>query len=506
MIPLATWWRRSIGLRIVTGTVVLTAIVVMLTTTFLLASISDGLTDNRVDAAIGEAQSGFSYAQQSLDASIGADRNPSGDDLIDVIDQLVDRSGPDRRFEVVMEGPLIEDSERPVRSSSIVARAAVPPDLVFEVENTRGTLWTYTSMQVDGETVPALAVGSQIQIPRSGDSFAMYYVFDLSDISATLDFVRRTVLIASLSMVVLVGAVAWLMSRQVLAPVRLVREAAERYSSGRLEERLAVKGEDDIARLSSSFNQMAANLEQQIRQLEELGRLQRQFVSDVSHELRTPLTTVSMASELLHERRDDFDAEMKRSIELLKTELDHYQRLLVDLLEVSQFDAGAAVLDALEVDLVSLARKVVENIGRIPQSMTVTVECAEPSLLAVVDRRRIERILRNLVGNAVAHSSARQVRVVIAQDAGLVSIVVEDDGVGIQASERDLVFERFWRADPSRTGEGTGLGLAIAREDAELHGGSLELDDHRTHGTRFILTLPQHPSGGPDDAPREVNE
>ncbi len=143
--------------------------------------------------------------------------------------------------------------------------------------------------------------------------------------------------------------------------MRMARRIAERLAAGRLEERMQVRGTDDLARLAISFNQMASNLQRQIRRLEELSRLQRRFVSDVSHELRTPLTTVRMAADLLHESRDDFDPISRRSVELLQNELNRFEELLADLLEISRFDAGAAALDLDEVDLRDIVLRVLEG-------------------------------------------------------------------------------------------------------------------------------------------------
>lgn len=491
MKKVVAWWRRSIQLRVVTQTVVLSTIIIAITTMWLIGRIAEGMTSNRVDAAIGEAESGFIYAQQNLDASAANNQTPTGDDLNDVINRVIDRTGPDRRFEIVLEGPLVGESQRPIRSSSLAVRSALPNDLTKSVEADRGTLWSFTSMQVDRETVPSVAIGSQIYVPSSGDSYAMYYVFPLADLVATLELIQRTIIAGSLGMIFLVGGVAWLMSRQVLTPVRMVRRVAEDFSGGHLEQRLSVKGDDDIARLGTSFNQMAENIQAQISRLEELSRLQQQFVSDVSHELRTPLATVSMASEMLYEQRDQYDSQSKRAIELLKEQLDHYEHLLVDLLEISYFDAGAAVLDTVETDLVVLVNRVIANLGVPPGNMELVLETDVPVVNIDGDRRRLERIVRNLIGNAFNHSRAKTVRVKMNSDPDSVTLRVIDDGVGIAAKDLDFVFERFWRADPSRTGESTGLGLAIAREDAELHGGALVVNSQVGSGTEFVLTLPK---------------
>jgi len=144
----------------------------------------------------------------------------------------------------------------------------------------------------------------------------------------------------------------------------MARRIAERLAAGKLEERMQVRGTDDLARLAVSFNKMASNLQRQIRRLEELSRLQRRFVSDVSHELRTPLTTVRMAADLLHESRDQFDPISRRSVELLQNELNRFEELLADLLEISRFDAGAAALDLEDVDLRDIVNRVLEDVVR----------------------------------------------------------------------------------------------------------------------------------------------
>src|SRR5205085_11386980 len=143
----------------------------------------------------------------------------------------------------------------------------------------------------------------------------------------------------------LFGGIAWLVTRQIVKPVQHTARIAEMLSAGRLQERLAIRGVDELAKLGTSFNKMADNLQRQIRELEDLSRVQRRFVSDVSHELRTPLTTVRMAADVLHEARDSFDSATARSAELLQTQLDRFEALLSDLLEISRFDAGAATLD-----------------------------------------------------------------------------------------------------------------------------------------------------------------
>jgi two-component system sensor histidine kinase MtrB len=257
---------------------------------------------------------------------------------------------------------------------------------------------------------------------------------------------------------------------------------------------MKVDGEDDLALLAASFNQMAANLQRQIVRLEEMSRLQRRFTSDVSHELRTPLTTVRMAADLIFAERDEFDPAVARSAELLQAELDRFESLLTDLLEISRFDAGFAALDAEHSDLVPIIERVAERLAGLAEVVGVVIQLQLPDtpVIAEIDPRRVERVLRNLVGNAVEHGEARPVVITLASDDAAVAITVRDHGVGLKPGEERLVFNRFWRADPSRARQtgGTGLGLSISVEDARLHGGWLEAWGTPGGGAQFRLTLP----------------
>jgi two-component system sensor histidine kinase MtrB len=266
-----------------------------------------------------------------------------------------------------------------------------------------------------------------------------------------------------------------------------------------------VRGDDDIARLATSFNQMAASLQKQIRQLEELSRVQRRFVSDVSHELRTPLTTVRMAGDVLHDARERFDAPTARAAELLQRELDRFEMLLADLLEISRFDAGAAVLDLEDVDLVALARRVADSTRPLAEARgtSVVVRAGSRPCVAEVDPRRVERIVRNLVTNAIDHADSSDVEIVVESDDEATALAVRDHGVGLRPGEAVMVFNRFWRADPARarTSGGTGLGLSISLEDAHLHGGWLQAWGEPGGGAQFRLTLPRRAGDRLDSSP-----
>jgi two-component system sensor histidine kinase MtrB len=240
---------------------------------------------------------------------------------------------------------------------------------------------------------------------------------------------------------------------------------------------------------------MATNLQRQIRQLEELSRVQRRFVSDVSHELRTPLTTVRLAGAVLHDARVGFDSEARRAAELLQRELDRFETLLVDLLEISRFDAGAAALDLDDINLTDVARRVVDSTRALADASSthVVVHAPDTPCVAEADVRRVERIVRNLVTNAIDHAESREIVVTVAADEQAAAIAVRDHGVGLAVGESAMVFNRFWRADPARarTSGGTGLGLAISLEDTHLHGGWLQAWGKPHEGAQFRLTLPR---------------
>ena len=294
-----------------------------------------------------------------------------------------------------------------------------------------------------------------------------------------------------MGMVRMVGFVAWRVARQVVDPLRLARRTAERFAAGHLEQRMHVHGKDDIARLTKSFNQMAESLQSQIRRLENLSRVQQRFVSDVSHELRTPLTTVQMAGDILYSGRWRFAAQSRRSAELLHAELERFESLLSDLLDLSRFDAGAAQLELSRVDLSDFAWTASQDESFARAGIAVAPRGHEVPAIVPADPRRVDRIVRNLTANAAKYSGADRVDIIVAQNDDVVSLSVRDNGVGLDPEGVRRVFDRFWRADPARTQGGTGLGLAIAREDAALHGGVLDVWSQPGEGAEFILTLPK---------------
>ena len=503
-----TFWRRSIQARVVASTLVLAAAVISVVGWFLLQQTREGLLDHRVDAVVAESDDATASARNLLAAS-----RQSGNDAVqqqqDLAGILIQR-GETRGFSVVLVGPAEPGSrisDGGLNFTSGLDTSSVPLSLEKHFDDAgAGTAWTYTTIRStdDGATTetPGIAVGSQVQLPADSETYTLYYLFPLDEQEETLALVTRASLTAATLLLVLVAGMTWLVTRQVVTPIRMARRVAERLAAGQLQERLKVSGEDDLARLATSFNQMASNLQRQIRQLEELSRVQRRFVSDVSHELRTPLTTVRMASDVLHDAREGFDPTTARAAELLQTELDRFETLLADLLEISRFDAGAAVLELDDVNLVDVAHRIVDATRPLAEQRGVQVLVEEPDqpCLAQADVRRVERIVRNLVTNAIDHAAADGPDAIVVHVAGddhAAAIAVRDHGVGLAPGEASMVFNRFWRADPARarTSGGTGLGLSIALEDTHLHGGWLQAWGRPGEGAQFRLTLPRRAGG-----------
>jgi len=486
---LARLWRRSIQLRVVVSTLALSTVFIGATGWALTADVSDSLAASRRASAAAEVRLAITSAQSELDSTVDSAPAAQGQVLNSLVESVNEVEGSARAYELVLEGPLGAD-DVPVRSSVALTSGSVPAALRRTVVSRDGTYASYSSMSERGSEKwhPAVVVGSRLHAPRTGDTYALFYLFSMQDQEKTLALVRQALLFGGGAAVLMVGGIAFLVSRQVLSPVRLARRIAEQYARGELEVRTAVEGEDDIARLNASFNKMAASLQSQITRLQRLSEVQQRFVSDVSHELRTPLTTVQMAGSLLFEQRDQFDPVTARSAELLKTELDRFEDLLANLLVLSRFDAEAAELDVESVDLRALAQAAATD--RALEGLDVRLVGSTEPAIVQADRQRIERVLRNLLTNAKKYSGSNRIELEVAEHEDRVSVAVRDFGIGLTADQVSQVFERFWRADPARTEGGTGLGLAIARGDVELHGGSLRVWSRPGEGTEFIITLP----------------
>ena len=501
-------WHRSLQLRVVSTTLVLSALVIAVLGFFLVQSIEAGLLASAENSARNQLQNGASFAFDQSNLHVLEQPDTQFDALSTaqtIATALQKTSGNTGSYLVFIQltdgGPV---GVQWVGPRNVNVTATIPFEVVSEVGHEQrlhrfdndnpATPWfeptTLTYAPGLGAASPALAAGVPL-----GPYYQLYYVFPFTQQQSFLLLIQRILVGVGLALIVLLAAIASLVTRWVVLPVRHAAQAAQRVSAGHLEERMQVLGVDDLAALATSFNDMAASLQAKLRELEELSQFQRQFVSDVSHELRTPLQTITFAADLLYESRAGLDPSGVRSAELLQSQLERFKALLVDLLEFSKYDAGVATLEAELVDVCDLVRHSADDAQQLAERRGSRIEFRLPATgcFAEVDRRRVERILRNLLGNAVEHGEGKDVVVTTAMDSDAVAVSVRDYGVGLRPGDEQRVFERFWRADPARarsTG-GTGLGLAISLEDARLHGGWLQAWGEPGKGSVFRLTLPR---------------
>ena len=491
-------WRSSMQLRVVTSALVVGVLTVGALGAYLTDAMRDGLYERRAAEVDLESAQSTQQARSTLDASPAANATEAQSLLFDLFSML-QTTGSSRDVFLWQAGGSSTVGFLDLSTNPQLVDLVTPEMRAATVTADGEQYLQSVGTPVDpadpaSPVVPGIVVGSTVEVPVAG-TYELYYLYDLEADQETLRFLQSVLLVGALVLLALLVGITALVTRQAVLPVRQAATVAERLADGRLDERLPVKGHDEMASLAHSFNEMARSLQDQIGRMEELSMLQRRFVSDVSHELRTPLTTIRMASEVLHSSREDFDPVSKRSTELLQTQLDRFEDLLADLLEISRFDAGAAVLDAERRDLRDVVNAAVDHAAPLAERKGVwlSVHLGDEPVTADVDPRRVERIVRNLVVNAIEHAEERPVEITVEGDGHAVAVAVRDHGVGMTADEVQHVFDRFWRADPARarTTGGTGLGLAISLEDAHLHGGWLEAWGRPGRGASFRLTLPR---------------
>jgi two-component system sensor histidine kinase MtrB len=364
---------------------------------------------------------------------------------------------------------------RSFSSSLSLGPAQVPADLKGLVAE--GQL-AYEREEING--LRYLVVGGRV--PTSNTE--LYYFFSeerLWDELAQL----RNILLSVLGVVILLGGlVGALLARRMLRPVARASVAAHSLAEGLLDTRLPVESKDEFGAWAASFNEMAEALEAKITALSQAQARERRFTSDVSHELRTPLTALVAEASLLAEHLDDMPEDARRPAELLVNDVGRLRDLVEDLMEISRLDAGEARVRGEPVDIGSLVATAVRS-----RRWDDRVSIDREDLVLTTDPRRLERIVANLIGNALEHAG-RDVSVRVGRDGLGAFVEVTDTGPGIPPDRLPHVFDRFYKADSSRAGPGSGLGLAIALENARLLGGDLDVWSEVGRGTRFTLRLP----------------
>lgn len=500
-------WRKSLTFRFLLATGVLTTIVVVIVSLVTLTQVRDGLVEQRQESAITTAQAGLLTAIRAANslpiANNQADRAASVDAIVAAVAAPAGTSGS---FEVLLLAtPGKSPTGTPERGTNQISDTSIPVALRSSVDQEQSLVWQISQLEfLDGQSTPGIVVGAPIYLSGIGQ-YELYQLFPLSQEIETLALTSSSIAWSGLVMIVALIVITLFLTRQIIGPIRQAAESAERLRSGRLTERLAVRGEDELARLADSFNQMAVSLQEQIRQLERVSKVQQRFVSDVSHELRTPLTTIRMASELLYASSDDFDPSTARAVELLQQQSERFENLLNDLLEISRIDAGTAKVELEEIHLLDLVERVLDSLSAVIEKLDIDLELMGLEEVGIIhcDVRRTERIVRNLISNAIEHAQGQLVVIAAGSNNQSIALSVRDYGVGLQPGESSLVFNRFWRADPSRqrTLGGTGLGLAISLEDARVQGGWLDADGVPQGGAHFRLTLPRAVGNEITDSP-----
>jgi two-component system sensor histidine kinase MtrB len=478
----------------------LAASVVILTTTglFLLDQSSRGILARKTQTSLAQATAVVTTLRSQI-ASRDLRSTSPNEQVAQLARESAARGQVGNQYHLLVETPVAQ-----IGSADLSAQS-IPDSLREAVRNSDGlwstpTLISYTNGR---QSEPGLIVAAQLTVSGS-EPYPIFLLFPTTAEQQTLAVVQQATWATGLFLLVGLSVTVYLIAMMVLRPVRTARVAAERLAAGHLEDRMKVVGTADLASFATSMNHMATELDKKITQLENLSSVQQRFVSDVSHELRTPLTTIRMAAEVIGSRRGEFDTQIARSSELLSNEVDRFEELLTELLEISRFDAGAAVLNLDEIDLSKLVSDEISAVG--PLAATAGSEIVLDSAgraLVEIDGRRVRRIVRNLLTNAIEHGEGKPIEVRVRADADAVALTVRDHGVGLNATEVGQVFERFWRADPARTRRlgGTGLGLAIALEDARLHGGMLDVWGAPGSGAQFRLTLGHKAGTGPTGYP-----
>uniref|UniRef100_A0AAU2UZM0 histidine kinase n=1 Tax=Streptomyces sp. NBC_00003 TaxID=2903608 RepID=A0AAU2UZM0_9ACTN len=352
---------------------------------------------------------------------------------------------------------------------------------------------------------PYLTIGMPVMFGGSGDQqrsgVYLYAVMDLRPEGVTIQAMVSAAKNGALPALAVAVVPALLAARSVLRPVRDLRRAASSMGKGRLDTRIEVKGSDELADLAWTFNESAEELERSVEELQKAEARARRFASDVSHELRTPLAGMLAVTEVLDEDADGLDPDTARAVRLISAETGKLATLVEDLMEISRFDAKAAELNADEVDVAETIRKTLQR--RHWEDRVVTQ--LPDGVRAMIDPRRFDIVVANLVGNALRHGS-EPVTVRLRPGSGDGPLVVEvaDRGPGIDAAVLPHIFDRFFKADAARTrSAGSGLGLAITLENVRLHGGTVRAANGPDGGAVFTVELPTGPlAAGPVEAVR----
>jgi len=488
-------FRSSLTLRALVYTVALSGTALIVLGGVLSVSIGNGLFSRKTEQAVIESNRA-KFTVSRIFEGVSAQGSWRLERALDEVVPELESIGVSQTRQVAF---LHSESQTNTKNLSSPTSAGMDLTLITtdfrkQVTNEVGLQTRTIQIQRAGESTPAILIGQKFILP-GGHQYELYLVYDMYNEQQTLLFVQRTLVLGGFVTLMIIGFFSFVVTSWLVRPVQEAADASELLANGDLDRRLAVRGTDVAAVLATSFNHMADSLQEKIRAMGELSKMQQRFVSDVSHELRTPLTTMKLAADYLNEHKEGLPEFTERSIVNLHGQMDRFDLLLADLLEISRYDAEG-IEPVFEVhDMNGIVGHCLAAIQPFADSKGVYLEADIPSgaVQVEVDSKRIERILNNLLTNAIEHSDSKPVLIRVAQNEKAVAVSVTDRGIGMNKEEITQVFDRFWRADPSRkrTTGGTGLGLAISYEDAQLHLGQLEVTAEPGVGACFRLTIPK---------------
>jgi signal transduction histidine kinase len=458
---------RGIRARLTVTLVALVALTAILLGAGAYLFVETSLHDQALNEAAAQAR--FDLAVTVPDRGLPAD--PIRDD---VIDSGLRETFHQRGIETIID---LGDGDPIVSSEDLNGvLPTLPADFRARVD---GGQLAYTWTTVAGR--PQLIVGGQV----GGSGPAFYFVHDVMAIEDALGQLRLALIIGTIVLILVALLVARVIARGVLAPVEAASRAAERLEHGDLSARVPVTSDDEFGTWAERFNRMAEALADTIGRLEAAEAQNRRFVADVAHELRTPLAALVAEASILREHLGSLPPESRRAAELLVADVGRLRSMVDDLMEVSRFDSRAEQIALEPIDLPRLVRTVVA--ARLPDA---TLDLPDTSIVIETDPRRLERILGNLLDNAREHAPGAPVEVSLAATGSELVLAVSDRGPGVPPDRLERIFERFYKADPSRHGGSSGLGLAIAAEHAALLGGYLTAANLVGGGLRIELRLP----------------
>lgn len=507
-LPILRFFLSSVSARLTALMTLATAVMMVILIVSVTTHISNGIFQKRLNIVLQDASLRAQSLQSAFDSTVVDSVNGVQDAAYTLISDQRDASaGAGGVGAMLLKDP---NETRPLAINEIIdpeQRALITKNLRRAVEQKGGIHWQSVSLKnSQEEKTPGIVVGSRVLLPLVG-SYEVYIVYSLAYEQQTVHTVNQVLIFGTVILLALITVLIAAVSYSILTPARRAAKAARKVSAGNLNIQLPVRGKDELAQLSQALNDMSSYLREQIKDYEELSTLQQRFVSDVSHELRTPLATIRMATDLLYDERDELSPTNARSVTILHRQVDRFDKMLADLIEISRIDASVAQLSLSDTNLTNLVSEVLESNRSLAEKMGVKVELKSfGDTIAQLDQTRVTRIAQNLLVNAIEFAEGKPVEVTVAGCHTAVAFQVRDHGPGMSDEVAQHVFDRFYRADPSRkrTTGGTGLGLAISAEDAALHSGLLTVLSCPREGSAFTLLLPRHAGQEIIDLPQQV--